>query len=65
MPMPPMPRGMPPPPAQPAGDQLIEGVMKLTPAQLAQLPPDRRAKIEMLRDKISRGMGAGDGRDLL
>lgn len=39
---------MPPP-------ELIQEALALSPQQLALLPPDRRAKIEMLRDKFGRG----------
>ncbi|KAJ8601409.1 hypothetical protein CTAYLR_005038 [Chrysophaeum taylorii] len=35
--------------------ELVKEALALSPQQLAQLPPDRRAKIEMLRDKFSRG----------
>ena len=42
---------------------LVNAAMKLTPAQLAywQLPPDRRAKIELLRAKIRQGQLVGAG----
>lgn len=45
--------------AGPAAD-LVSAAMKLTPAQLAQLPPDRRAKIEALREKIRASQGNSD-----
>lgn len=45
---PPAQQVMPPP-------ELIQEALALSPQQLAQLPPDRRAKIEMLRDKFGRG----------
>ena len=38
---------------------LQQQVMQLTPAQLAQLPPDRRAKIEALRARIAQGLVPG------
>ena len=40
-------------------DALADMAMRLTPAQLAQLPPDRRAKIDALRDRIARGQVPG------
>ena len=55
----------PPPPLEAAAAapsvDLVNAAMKLTPAQLAQLPPDRRAKIELLRAKIRQGQLAGAG----
>ena len=38
---------------------MMQQVMQLTPAQLAQLPPDRRAKIEALRARIAQGLVPG------
>jgi cleavage stimulation factor subunit 2 len=59
------PRAPPPPPLEAAAAapsvDLVNAAMKLTPAQLAQLPPDRRAKIELLRAKIRQGQLAGAG----
>ena len=43
----------------PQPDAMMQQVMQLTPAQLAQLPPDRRAKIEALRARIAQGLVPG------
>ena len=51
--------GPPAPQAAPAAPDLVNMAMKLTPQQLALLPPDRRAKMEMLREKIRQGQFGG------
>lgn len=54
---PPPPRGFGyahPPQSSVPPPELVNEALALSPHQLAQLPPDRRAKIEMLRDKFSR-----------
>ena len=43
----------------PQPDAMMQQVMQLTPAQVAQLPPDRRAKIESLRARIAQGLVPG------
>ena len=58
-------RAPPPPPLEAAAAapsvDLVNAAMKLTPAQLAQLPPDRRAKIELLRAMMGMGEVGGAG----
>ncbi|KAL7532027.1 hypothetical protein ACHAWF_003990 [Thalassiosira exigua] len=65
VPPPPMPGipGQPPPPAQPPGTgvsgldpNLVQQVMALTPAQIAQLPPDKQQSIIALRQQITGGV---------
>lgn len=57
-PPPPMmqpPPSMPPPPMAPPGldPNLVQQVMALTPAQIAQLPPDKQQSILALRNQIT------------
>lgn len=56
---PPPPNGFPAQPLPPP--EVVNEALSLTPQMLAQLPPERRAKIEMLREQVARGGGGGMG----